>query len=296
MPARICGWWRTKAGVTAGLEAHIGLDLNDLPNPVNSDPLNPEYDGKVRGTELSTIKEHDAQAVFNTLGELAFILKAFAKLEVLWVDIIDESVTLVHAPIFDFTILDTLTDAQILAGEFRNPPVLGECTSGVLSLYMGPTANNREYSNADRTNGPGVPDYFSNERFDIRSLGWSPGGGEEIEVTFSQNGNPALSIHHRQVFHNVTSIVADGGSNRDEIFVDSSVHADAPSPQSIATSAKSVPGSAAQEAIGTRPANAAVTMFISAGRPRTTPELPPWGRSWQNGPIGRRPMSRVPRD
>lgn len=225
-----------KAGVTAGLEADIGLDLNDLPNSVNSDPLNPEYpgsttlytyDGKVRGTELSTIKEHDAQAVFNTLGELAFILKAFAKLEVLWVDIIDESVTLVHAPIFDFTILDTLTDAQILAGEFRNPPVLGECQNGVLSLYMGPTADHRVYSNADRTNGPGVPDCFSNERFDIRSLGWSPGGGEEIEVTFSQNDNTALSIHHRQVFHNVRTIVADGGSNRDEIFVDSSVHADA---------------------------------------------------------------------
>ena len=235
---------KAKAGVTAGLEAQIGFDLNDLPNPSgdSGDPLDPtypdseqgyQYDGRVHRSELRTIWDADAQAVFNTLGDLSFVLKAYVLLEVLSVNIIDESVTIVDEPIFQFTIPGKLTDAQILAGESRHEPYFAAQEGDTLYLVM----NNelRRYTNADRTGS----DTITDERFDVGSLGWMDESehaqGERIEVYFSENlgaGNES-PYRHRCEFEGVRRIVAFGhvgqvDDHGDEmIVINSSVHADA---------------------------------------------------------------------
>ncbi len=228
------------ADLTGKLSANILFDVNDLPNPLPQDqwtfpdtpvypsnPANWDYDGRVRMGELQTIIDADPFGLVNASGELVAGLSAGVHVSAglfdpFRVTLVDERWTLVEAVLFNFNI-HQLSDADIIAGLTFEPPVLGTVEEGQLQVHAGATANLRENSNETRD---GV-DNVTNEVFTFSSRGPTDPGrpelGETIVVTFSEANldpnAPRSEIFVRQIFENVTSITADGGSGQDTFNV-----------------------------------------------------------------------------
>jgi Ca2+-binding RTX toxin-like protein len=68
-----------EAGVDGGIEATIGFDLNDVPNPgTGKGTPNPaQYDGKIRAGELIQRIDQGVECIFSVHGELTAFLEAF---------------------------------------------------------------------------------------------------------------------------------------------------------------------------------------------------------------------------
>ncbi len=214
-------------GLDADFTGTISFDLNDLPEPDG------HYDGRVRLDELEKIVYVDPLAICNSSGKLEVGLDASVKavldLYFVTITLFDEHFEIFRQTLFQFDLYE-ISDEQLLAdyaaGRQHKPPEVGFVKGGTLYLYMGEAgfvvdgeqynAADRKYTNADRTG----PDNKTNERFEIRSLGASEGGGETLEVTFSDNVEGTPEFSHSQTFYNVSRIAARGGSDNDAVIVD----------------------------------------------------------------------------
>ena len=190
--------------------------------PKGTYPLDPavfDYDGRVRLSEFQQILAADPLALFNAGGELSVALELYLRIYAGWepfsISIVDKTWQLVSFTLFDFDLYTHLSDAEIVDGLVKNPPVLGQVSDGILELYMGPTGTSRQ-----NTSLVGIgTDSKVDEEFSIRSLGLTDPDdaalGETVEVTYLNT--------FKQTFEGVQAIHADGGSGDDVIQVDSSV-------------------------------------------------------------------------
>ena len=173
-----------KAGIKGGIEAIIGLNLDD-----------PNADGRVRFDELQANFLRSALAVFDAHGQLDVFVGPFLKFGITIPLVGFKTLHEVDLPEFRQTLVSFEFDASEV-----NQPVLGVINQGELTLNMGPRASQRQHGNT--TDG--------DESFSILA------GALPDQVIVQAFGRQTQ-------FDGVTKIIADGGLGNDVITVSAGV-------------------------------------------------------------------------
>ncbi len=169
-----------KAGIKGGIDAVIGLDLDD-----------PNADGRVRFDELEANFLRSSLAIFDAHGKIDVFVGPFLKFGITLPFVGFKTLHEVDLPEFRETLVSFDFDASEV-----NQPVLGALNQGELTLNIGPRAGDRQHGNTED----------GDERFNVLA------GALANQVIVEAFGR-------RQQFDGVTKIIAGGGAGNDVITI-----------------------------------------------------------------------------